>query len=76
MFQGSWRTTALGIVSGIVMMLQQVQAVLDTDPNTSFSYETFIAGLALLGLGAFSRDNKVTSEQAGAKKLEEPPCGT
>ena len=64
---GSWRTTVLGIVAGLSILLGQATAVLDSDPNTVFSLELTLAGLSMLGLGFFARDDKVSSETAGAK---------
>ena len=63
----SWRTTLFGIVTGLCLILPQVAAVLDTDPLTTFHLDLFLAGLSAMGIGVAARDNKVTSEQAGAK---------
>ena len=64
----SWRTTALGILAGIGLILAQLKAVLDSDPATVFELEQFLAGLGALGVGWFARDNGVSSEEAGVKK--------
>lgn len=63
----SWRTTAAGILAGLSLVISQLLHLIDTDPNTVFSLELFLAGLGALGLGFFSRDNGVSSEEAGAK---------
>jgi len=67
MKQGSWRTTAMGIISCGIILLSQASAFLDSDPTTNVSWETITEALALLGIGVVARDNAVTSEQAGAK---------
>jgi hypothetical protein len=67
MLSGSWKTTVLGILGGLGILFGQVTALLDSDPNTVFSLETMMAGLGVLGLGFFARDNGVSSESAGAK---------
>lgn len=64
----SWKTTILGIIAGLMLLLPQIAAVLDDDPLTNPSYETIIAALSLVGVGVSARDNNQTSEQVGAKK--------
>lgn len=63
----SWRTTVLGLIGGLTILFAQIQAFLDNDPTTVLSYEQIMVGLGLLGLGVAARDNKVSSEKAGAK---------
>jgi len=63
----SWRTTILGVVTGVGLLVAQVAAFLDTDPSTVASLEGVLAALAVMGLGIVARDNGVTSEKAGAK---------
>lgn len=61
MFQGSWKTTVLGLLAAAFQAASAVQ-----DPNADWkSYATAIA-IALFGLVA--RDNNKTSEQAGARR--------
>ena len=64
----SWRTTVLGIIAALVILLTQAQAVLDDDPGTGVDWTKVTEALAILGIGVAARDNKVTSEQAGAKR--------
>ena len=64
----SWRTTVLGIIAALVILLTQAQAVLDDDPGTGVDWTKVAEALAILGIGVVARDNKVTSEQAGAKR--------
>ncbi len=68
MFKGSWRTSAVGFLGGVSLLITQVVALLDSDPATVFSVEQVIAALALLGVGWFARDKNVTSEQQGLKQ--------
>ncbi len=63
----SWRTTVLGFVAGISLILVQITNVLDDDPATIFELSQVFAGLAALGIGIFARDNNVTSKAAGAE---------
>ena len=63
----SWRTTALGVIAALIVLLTQAQAMLDDDPATGINWTAISAALTAVGLG-FARDNNVTSEDAGAKK--------
>jgi hypothetical protein len=64
----SWKSTALGIIAGLMIMLPQIGAVLDDDSETNPDYQQILAALSLMGVGIVARDNGVTSEQAGASK--------
>lgn len=61
----SWKTTAAGIAGGIGLLATQIQAVLDNDPTTVFSWEMCMLALGALGIGWFSRDNDKTSKDVG-----------
>ena len=58
----SWKTTVAGIIAGLVVLLPQILAVLDSDPATVFSLEAFTIGLGLLGIGAFAKDGDKSTE--------------
>ena len=63
----SWKTTALGILAGLGILIVQVTAILDGNAETSFEWQQVLAGLGAVGIGWFARDNDKTSEDAGAK---------
>lgn len=63
----SWKTTVAGIASGVAILATQLQAVLDDDPTTVFDWKAALGALAVFGIGFFSRDNGVSSEDAGIK---------
>jgi len=63
----SWKTSALGIIAGIMLILPQVSAVFDNDPETVPQWNGIMAGLAAMGLGIASRDGDKSSEDVGAK---------
>lgn len=64
--KGSWRTTAgaIGIVlSTIAYVVKQLS---DGDPTTNIDFTMVMAGLSGAWAAWKARDNKVSSEQAGA----------
>lgn len=63
----SYRTTLMGIVAILSAIVSAATPLLDTDPATNPDWTSVSAAIAG-GLGLiFARDNKVTSEEAGAK---------
>ena len=58
----SWKTTALGVISGLLMILPQIQNLLDGDPETVFSETVIMTGLALMGLGVTAKDGDKSTE--------------
>lgn len=63
----SWRTTVTGIGAILVAVGGAVSATFDNDPATVADWAAVIAA-CIAGFGLiFARDNKVSSEQAGAK---------
>lgn len=68
MKKGSWKTTSAGIAAIIVAIGAAYEAHRDGDPATEPDWGTAVAAI-LAGFGLLAaRDNKVTSEQAGATK--------
>ena len=63
----SWRTTFAGVAAAGIALLAVAQAYFDNDPATVPQWEIAI-GAIIAGVGLiFARDNKVSSEAAGAK---------
>jgi hypothetical protein len=63
----SWRTTLFGAGGLITILVNAINPLLDGDPATNPDWPSVITAASLaIGL-LFARDNKVTSEQAGAK---------
>lgn len=58
----SWKTTALGFISGLLVILPQIQNLLDGDPETVFSETICMTGLALMGLGVAAKDGDKSTE--------------
>lgn len=63
----SWRTTTAGIAAIVVALGTAVGALFDADPLTIPDWGA-VAAAVMAGIGLLAaRDNKVSSEQAGAK---------
>jgi hypothetical protein len=63
----SWRTTVTGIITIVAAVLTAAKLLIDGDPMTNPDWTMTLAAIAA-GWGLIhARDNKVTSEQAGAK---------
>jgi hypothetical protein len=66
----SWRTTVAAVCMSLSVILSNVVAVVDDDPETKIDLPRVMLELGMIagavGLAA-ARDDKVTSEQAGAK---------
>jgi hypothetical protein len=66
-FIPSWRTTVAGIGAMLVAIGGAISATFDNDPATVADWTAVIAA-CIAGFGLlFARDNKVSSEKAGAK---------
>jgi len=63
----SWRTTTAGVLGALGLILPAIAAAIDGDPATDPNWGVVVpSAIAALGL-LFARDNKVSSENAGAK---------
>ena len=58
----NWKTTALGVMTGLGLLLTQLTAVLDDDASTEWRGGMVLAALSAMGIGWFSRDKDVSSE--------------
>jgi len=58
----STKTTIMGILTGVGLLITQAQAILDDDPETVPEWPVLVAAIGAMGLGTFSRDDDVTSE--------------
>lgn len=58
----SWKTTALGFLGGLMMVIPQIIAVLDDDPETVFVKSIFFTGFAMMGFGVAAKDGDKSTE--------------
>lgn len=66
----SWKTTASGVAGVVIIIASAVQALFDDNVLTNPDWEVVITALVTSFGLIFARDNKVTSEDVGAKKNE------
>ena len=67
---GSWRTTGSGVGAIFVLLGTAIGALVDNDPTTNINLGVLIPALMLAFGNIMSRDNKVSSEDAGIKNKE------
>jgi uncharacterized membrane protein YhiD involved in acid resistance len=66
-FTASWRTTIAGVGAILVAVGSAFAAYFDNDPMTNADWGAVVASI-IAGVGLLNaRDNKVSSEAAGAK---------
>lgn len=65
--KASWRTSGAGIAAIVTALAGAASVLLDADPATVPDWTAIVAAV-MAGLGLlFARDDKVTSEQSGAR---------
>jgi len=63
---GSWRTTVAAVILALAAVFNAAGAMLDDDPSTNPNWTVVMAEIGAIWGFLNARDNKVTSEQAGA----------
>lgn len=66
LMKGSWKTTAVALATGVIIVLNQFVALFDTDPQTVFDYSQLIIAAGLFGVGKLARDKGVSTEEQKA----------
>lgn len=65
-FQGSWRTTSAAVLLAVSSIFLEISYMLDEDDKTNMNFARVMSGVAVIYGLLNARDDKVTSEQAGA----------
>jgi hypothetical protein len=65
--KSSWKTTTLGVIGALTLLLGEARAIFDSDENTQPSIEKIMLALSVFGVGAVARDNDVSSEDVRSK---------
>ncbi len=63
----SWRTSLAGFLAVVAVAIPTVKAAIDGDPATVPDWQIVVAAFGTFVVSLLARDNKTTSEQAGAK---------
>lgn len=58
----SWKTTLVGWLTGVAIIIPQLVSVLDSDPETVFELPLLLAGLAAIGIGTVAKDGDKSSK--------------
>lgn len=61
----NYRTTAVGLLAGVIICATQLINMLDSDPETVFQLAIFLSGLAAMGIGVFAKDGDKSSKKLG-----------
>jgi len=61
----SIKTTLLGVIAGLLLILPQLRNALDGNPETLMSIEVILEGIALMGIGVAAKDGDKRSEDVG-----------
>lgn len=58
----SIKTTVMGVLAGLAMLIPQLQNLFDGDPETKLSETVIVSALALMGFGITARDGDKSTE--------------
>ena len=64
----SWKTTVMGVIAGLMILLGQLKSVIDDDPETQPNVEQVLLALGMMGLGVAARDGDKSSQDHGIRK--------
>ena len=58
----SWKTSLIGLLGALVILIPQLLAVIDGNPATILSLKAVLTGLAMLGIGVAAKDGDKSTE--------------
>lgn len=58
----SWKTTLVGWLAGVAIIIPQLIALLDSNSETVFELSLLLAGLAAIGIGTVAKDGDKSTE--------------
>lgn len=58
----SWKTTLVGWLTGITIIVPELIAYLDTNPETIMDLPTLLTGVAIFGIGTLAKDGDKSTE--------------
>lgn len=61
----SWKTSILGIIAGLLIILPEIRNFLDGNPETMLNETVILTGLAMMGIGVSAKDGDKSSKQLG-----------
>jgi hypothetical protein len=64
----SWKTSLAGAITGLMVILPQVQAILDADPATTPDWNLIVAGITVIIGFVAARDGDKSSQDVGVRK--------
>jgi hypothetical protein len=64
---GSWKSTLVGFLIALQLIVPQLMNVIDGNPETIVDWNTIIMSIETFIFGVILRDNDVDSETAGVK---------
>jgi len=59
----NWKTTTIGILTAVGLLIKNAIALLDNDTATQISFEEIGLALAAFGIGWFAKDAGVTGTE-------------
>jgi hypothetical protein len=68
----SWKTTVLGILGILTLLVSAAKALLDSDPATNLDLSIFIPALFAAVTGLFAKDSNVTGGTVSNEQVVTP----
>ena len=63
----SWKTSAVGVITGLIAILPELQALIDDDQATVADWNIIVIGLGVIFGLAVARDGDKSSQDVGVR---------